>query len=118
MRRKCLTTAFVILFAAMTAYAQAENVIEGLWICDYSTQGGPLVELTLIGGEYTADITTPDQTMTWTGTYEFAENVITFSSETDTIEGTYDPENDTLSVTYEGVLYVFQRTVEGEPEEK
>ncbi len=100
----------------MTAYAQAEDVIEGLWICDYSTQGGPLVELTLMGGEYTADISSPEEQMTWTGTYEFAENVITFASETGTIEGTYDPENDALSISYEGVRYVFQRSVEGEPE--
>ncbi|HUX06866.1 MAG TPA: hypothetical protein VMX35_06085 [Acidobacteriota bacterium] len=112
MRWKHLVATIAFLFAATLAFAQAEDVIEGLWICDHSEDGGPLVELTLMEGEFTAEITTPDETMVWTGTYEFAENVVTFTMETGTGDGTYDPENDTISISYEEVLYVFERVDE------
>ena len=112
MLRNCLIAVCVLLFAGLSAVAQEMDVIEGLWICDHSEDGGPLVELTLMEGEFTAEITTPDETMVWTGTYEFAENVVTFTMETGTGDGTYDPENDTISISYEEVLYVFERVDE------
>jgi hypothetical protein len=116
MKRIILSVLGVLLLTTALVWAQDEVIdpVAGKWICDYSQDGGPIVELTLADGEFTAEITTPESMMTWNGTYTFDENTITFTMETGSLEGAYDSENDQISVEYEGVSYVFDRIVEEE----
>jgi hypothetical protein len=114
MRRITLPALCALLLVAALAYGQEDTVepVEGNWICDYSEDGGPIIEMTIADGEFTLNITTPDNYMTWAGTYEFADNKITFTLESGSGEGVYDPEADTISAEYEGVEYVFSRVEE------
>ena len=110
-------TLALLASAAVGAGAQ-DNPIIGKWTCDFSAEMGVIVDLELTDTEWVAYADTGMEVTKLGGTYEIAENVITFHSDEGNIEGSYDPESDEVSANYQGVLYVFQRYVEEAAEEE